>query len=345
MKSISVIIPCYNCETNVVEAVESILRGTFLPAEIVLIDDSSTDNTQKVLERLSNKHHGLVVLGKTDHNSGPARARNLGAKMACGDLLFFLDSDTEILPDALAEFSACIEKYDAVVGMYDREPINSGASPLYKALLYEYLLGREEVYAYDQFSASCAGIRSDVFWELGGYDERFPPGLDFENEEFGHRISDRHKIVLNSRIRVRHLFPGVRKMTSTFFHRTALWIEMFMLRRKFSSSVSTPKTGLATLALLVSIAFLPLASVHPLGYFLTIGAYLTYLYGYLGFFRFVGKQRRGFLPIAIILNHYYTFIIGCGAFYGLAKTVNGNSQITRKFSHLRTKKNSTNQSS
>ena len=337
MTSISIIIPCYNCESDIVESIEAILRGTFLPMEIVLIDDSSTDNTLKILELLSTKHHSLVRFSKTDQNSGPARTRNVGAKLARGDYLFFLDSDTRLLPDALANFSASIDQYDAIVGMYDEEPINPGASPFYKAMLYTYLLGQKGVHTYDQFSASCAGIRSDVYWKLGGYDENFSPGLDFENEEFGHRISVQHRMVLDPRIRARHRFPGFWKMTSTFFHRTALWVEMFMLRRKFSSSGGTKITGLSSLALLASAALLPLTTLHPLGFLPSITAYLIYLYGYIGFYRFVIKQRRSFLPAAIILNHYYTLVVACGAIYGVAKIVKGDSRIFQNYSYLRKK--------
>jgi len=92
------------------------------------------------------------------------------------------------LPDTLANFSRRIADYDAVVGNYDAEPLNNGASARYKALLYDYLLGGVEPRPYDLFSASCAGIRAEVFRALGGYYLHFPRGLDFENEEFGLRV-------------------------------------------------------------------------------------------------------------------------------------------------------------
>ena len=335
MNSISVVIPCYNCESDIIDCVEAILGGTLLPIEIILIDDCSSDTTQNTLVALSNKYDGLVKIGKTHKNIGPAGARNLGAKLARGSYLFFLDSDTQLLPYALTNFAECVEQYDAVVGTYDEEPINSGFSPRYKALLYSFLLGQKGIHKYDQFSASCAGIHSDIFWNLGGYDETFPAGLDFENEEFGHRISDRYCMVLNPLVRTQHRFPGFRKMTRTFFIRTALWVEMFMLRRQFSSSAGTKTMGISSLALLASAVLLPLGFVHTLGFFLSIATYLIYLYGYVGFYVFVINRRTRFLLTAIILNHYYTLVIACGAMYGLVKIITGDSQIIQRFSHLR----------
>ena len=335
MNSISVVIPCYNCESDIIDSVDAILGGTLLPMEIILIDDCSSDATLNTLEALSKKYAGLVKIGKTHQNIGPAGARNLGAKLARGSCLFFLDSDTRLQPCALTNFSTCIEQYDAVVGIYDQEPINSGISPRYKALLYSFLLGQKGIHKYDQFSASCAGIHSNVFWNLGGYDERFPSGLDFENEEFGHRISDRYCMVLNPLVCTQHRFPGFRKMTRTFFFRTALWGEMFILRRKFSSSAGTKTMGISSLALLVSAVLLPLGFVHTLGLFLSIAAYLIYLYGYVRFYVFVINRRTRFLLTAIILNHYYTLVIACGAMYGLVRIMTGDSQIIQRFSHLR----------
>ena len=331
METISVIIPCYNCEREIEACIRAILRSTCPPLEIIAVDDCSKDGTREKIKSLSRGLSGKIKLTATTKNSGPARARNTGAKVAEGEYLFFLDSDTQVLPDALANFAKRIEQCDAVVGIYDEKPSNSGASPRYKAMLYAYLLGQRGVQTYDQFSASCAGIRSVLYRDLGGYDEWFPPGLDFENEEFGHRISSHYRMVLDPAVRARHRFPGFRKMTRTFFQRTALGVEMFMLRRKFSTLAGTPKTGISSMALLGSAVLLPLTALHPLGFIPSLVTYLIYLYGYTGFFGYVAKKRPAYLPTAILLNHYYTLVIACGALYGLFRVVTGGSQIIRKF--------------
>jgi glycosyltransferase involved in cell wall biosynthesis len=331
LKAVSVVVPCYNCSGTIVRCVEAIFAGAHVPDEIVLVDDCSTDDTAEKLEGLARRHAGAIMVVSTERNGGPARARNRGAGSATGDYLFFLDSDTEVLPDALAKFLARIEECDAVVGMYDEVPLNRGIAPLYKALLYAWLLGHRGVQPYDQFSASCAGIKASVFRALGGYDDWFPPGLDFENEELGHRIAARYTMLLDPAIRARHDFPYHRKMARTFFQRTAFWVEMFVQRRKFSPTANTAATGLSSLALLVAVLAAPLALLGPFGFVLPAAAFAFYLYGYRGFFAYIARRRPRFLPLALALNLYYTLVIDCGAAYGAFKILTGRSLIAGRF--------------
>lgn len=85
---ISVIIPVYNGERYLAEAIESVLAQTYRPIEIVVVDDGSTDSSADVAERFS-----PPVRYCFQPNSGPAAARNTGLKMARGDIIGFLDQD------------------------------------------------------------------------------------------------------------------------------------------------------------------------------------------------------------------------------------------------------------
>jgi glycosyltransferase involved in cell wall biosynthesis len=85
---ISVIIPVYNGEAYLAEAVESILRQNHEPLEIIIVDDGSTDNTAKIAAGLQGNFRYVQ-----QSNSGPSAARNRGLKIAGGDLLGFLDAD------------------------------------------------------------------------------------------------------------------------------------------------------------------------------------------------------------------------------------------------------------
>ena len=142
-------------------------------------------------------------------------------------------------------------------------------------------------------------------------------------------------MVLDPSIRARHRFPGPQKMARSFFQRTALWVEMFLVRRKFSTLAATPKTGLSSMALLGAVVMLPLTVFHPLGFVPSLAAYLFYLYGYLGFFAFVLRRRPSYLPMAIVLNTYYTLIVAAGAVTGLLKVITGTSRIAKKFAPSR----------
>ena len=89
---VSTVIPCYNCFETIDRAVKSVLDQTLPVAEIILVDDASTDGSAAVLRRLSKAHDNIRVI-TLPQNSGPSLARNTGWDHACGDWVAFLDSD------------------------------------------------------------------------------------------------------------------------------------------------------------------------------------------------------------------------------------------------------------
>ena len=100
--SVSVVIPCFRCSATIGRAVASAARQSLLPAEIILIDDASGDNTLATLRALRDTYgtDWIKVIGLKE-NGGPAYARNIGWNLATGDYVAFLDSDDEWLPDKL----------------------------------------------------------------------------------------------------------------------------------------------------------------------------------------------------------------------------------------------------
>jgi glycosyltransferase involved in cell wall biosynthesis len=93
---VSVIIPIYNGEKYLSEAVESIRRQNYGPLEIIIIDDGSTDDTTRVAMGL-----GLDIHYIFQQNAGPASARNSGIVASRGEIIAFLDSDDFWPPDRL----------------------------------------------------------------------------------------------------------------------------------------------------------------------------------------------------------------------------------------------------
>ena len=84
---ISVIIPAYNASKFIYNCIESVLCQTFLPHEIIIIDDGSTDNIAEIVS-----FYPSVILLK-QNNKGPSAARNLGMNRASGNWISFLDAD------------------------------------------------------------------------------------------------------------------------------------------------------------------------------------------------------------------------------------------------------------
>jgi glycosyltransferase involved in cell wall biosynthesis len=91
-----VIVPVYNTERYLGEALESLLAQTLQPAEIILVDDGSTDSTPAIARRYAPR-----VRSVRQENMGTASARNHGLRLASGAMVTFLDADDRFLPPKL----------------------------------------------------------------------------------------------------------------------------------------------------------------------------------------------------------------------------------------------------
>lgn len=117
----SVVIPAYNYAEKIARAVESVVdQLDQASADLLVVDDGSTDQTLEVLEQLQAKHNGRFrVISKP--NGGSASARNRGIEETSGQYLIFLDADDEMAPGALAVLAQHIEGYPTtrmVAGAY-----------------------------------------------------------------------------------------------------------------------------------------------------------------------------------------------------------------------------------
>ena len=117
MPAISVIIPLYNMEKYVGECLDSILAQTFQNFEVIVVDDSSTDNSAAIVENYHEKFGGRLILIKFQTNSGNAgyTARNKGFYFSRGEYVFFVDPDDFITKNALEILYTSAKKYDADV--------------------------------------------------------------------------------------------------------------------------------------------------------------------------------------------------------------------------------------
>lgn len=92
---VSVIIPVYNGERYIAEAIESVLAQTYRPIEVIVVDDGSTDGSAPVAQRWAEVRYHY------QRHSGAAPARNRGVQLAQGDLFAFLDADDLWVEDKL----------------------------------------------------------------------------------------------------------------------------------------------------------------------------------------------------------------------------------------------------
>lgn len=100
---VSIVIPAYNYERFLPEAIDSALDQTYEPIEVVIIDDGSTDATPYVAARYADR----VRYSRTP-NRGLSSARNRGAALARGELIVFLDADNRLAPSFVEDTAAAL---------------------------------------------------------------------------------------------------------------------------------------------------------------------------------------------------------------------------------------------
>ena len=189
--AVAVIIPTFNHARYVARAVQSVLDQTHRPAEVIVVDDGSSDNTSEVLASF-----GSRIRAVRQENRGVAAARNLGAKLSTSPLLAFLDAD-----DAwhLTKLERQVERLAAEpgIGLVNcglEEVDETGRTLGYRAEGLGGWVARELFLLHDGVApagGSTVLIPRAVFDSVGGYDERLSTSADWD---LSLRIATRYPI-------------------------------------------------------------------------------------------------------------------------------------------------------
>jgi teichuronic acid biosynthesis glycosyltransferase TuaG len=112
MDNVSIIMPAYNAETLICHSIESVLNQTFRSWELIVVDDGSTDNTERIVNDYSSRDNRIKYFYIS--NQKQAIARNFGIQKAKYDYLAFLDSDDVWHPKKLESFAKIAKKLPQV---------------------------------------------------------------------------------------------------------------------------------------------------------------------------------------------------------------------------------------
>ena len=93
MSKVSVIMPVYNAERYLREAIDSVLRQTYTDFELLLINDRSTDNSGAICREYGEKDARIILLENETETHGPGPTRNIGLDHASGEYIYFMDAD------------------------------------------------------------------------------------------------------------------------------------------------------------------------------------------------------------------------------------------------------------
>lgn len=107
MEKISIIVPIYNVAPYLPACLDSIIHQTYLNLEIILVDDGSTDSSNKICEQYKTVDPRIQVIHQK--NQGVSTARNAGLALAAGHYITFADADDLLEPSLLAECIKAIE--------------------------------------------------------------------------------------------------------------------------------------------------------------------------------------------------------------------------------------------
>ena len=114
---VSVIIPCYNVEQYISEAIQSVINQTLCEIEIICINDGSTDNTPALLAQFAQNDKRITVISQ--ENQGLSAARNTGLFYATGDYVYFFDSDDILELYALEMLYAKVTNTSSQIVMFN----------------------------------------------------------------------------------------------------------------------------------------------------------------------------------------------------------------------------------
>lgn len=174
--TVSVIIPAYNCDRYIVQAVESVLQQESCSYEIIVIDDGSTDSTELVLEPYSEQIRYLK-----QENQGVAAARNHGIEVAQGDFVAFLDADDYFLPLKLTrQADMLLKRPDLGIVHSGWQRVDHQGHKLLDVCPWVQIpeLDLENWLRWKPVLPSAMMFRREWLQYVGGFDARFPPAED-----------------------------------------------------------------------------------------------------------------------------------------------------------------------
>ena len=171
---ISVIIPCYNQEPYIAEALDSVIAQTYSNWECIIVDDGSTDGSAKIIRQYEKDHNGKIRL-ICQQNAGPSTARNHGAREARGKYLLFLDGDDKIGDKYIETGTRYMEAHPDYTLFYTNTVFFGGAEGVFDIhySTYEDLLFNNSI-------ACCCIVHKEDFERIGGFDEKLRGYEDWE---------------------------------------------------------------------------------------------------------------------------------------------------------------------
>ena len=308
---ISIIIPVYNGSKYLNRCLEAIMASSYRLYEIIVVDDGSTDDSDDIARK-----KGARVF-QLERQSGPAAARNYGAKQAQGDILFFVDSDVLVQKGTIERVAKnFMENPDiaALFGSYDDNPSEKNFLSQYKNLFHHYVHQQSSSEAVT-FWAGCGAVRRNVFEKVGGFDQNRYRRPEIEDIELGYRMRRMGcQILLDKMLQVKHLkqWRLGSLLRADIFCRAIPWSKLILesrgmvndLNLRTSDRISTGLVGL-------SVGIIPFSALEPqLLYAILIFVAVIFILNYRLYGFFLNRKGLKFTALAFPLHLLYYIYSG-----------------------------------
>lgn len=306
---ISVIVPVHNGAEFLARCLRAITASDYAPYECIVVDDGSTDASVTIARQFP-----VRVLRGHGGPFGPASARNRGARTARGEILFFVDADVVLKPDALrlaARIFAENPDVAAVFGSYDAKPAARGLVSQYRNLLHHFVHQNGSSEA-STFWAGCGGIRRSVFERVGGFDEERFPRSSIEDIELGYRLrASGYRILLHKPLQGTHLksWTLLSVVRTDIARRAVPWARLILESGRIPCDLNL-KWGQRVSFALIALAsvLVPFSWIEPSLVLLCGGALMAVLLINRDLYAFFWKQRGLLFAAACVPLHFLYFL-------------------------------------
>ncbi|MEC4804052.1 MAG: glycosyltransferase [Jaaginema sp. PMC 1080.18] len=310
--TISVIIPVHNGGEAFRRCLTSLQQSDCQPHETLVVANGDETSAQ-----LAEKFGAKAV--RLPHPEGPATARNLGAKAATGDILFFVDADVEVHPPTIAQVQETFAQdpeLGALMGSYDDAPGASNFLSQYKNLFHHYThqTGAEEA---STFWGACGAMRRDLFLDLGGFDEGYRKPC-VEDIELGYRLKNAgYRIALCKDIQVKHLkrWEMISLLKAEFFYRALPWTDLLLRKQQINNDLNLKwSSRLSVVCVYVLLLCMAIALWQPWSLAIALCCAIALLVLNASVYQFFWQKRGFFFMLRVIPWHWLYFFYGGLAF-------------------------------